>query len=375
MKNTLFLFLYVGAFLLASCSTGGGNVAKISSGDAQEVLYAKGFEIIRHNNFTEISVVNPWDTTKILQNYILVERSKPLPDNLPEGAVIKVPIQNAIIYTSVHASVMESLGALESAAGICETEYLTSQKAKEMVEVGKIVDCGKATSPNIEKIIDLKGEIIIASPFEHGGYGQVEKLGIPIFEAADYMENHPLGRVEWIKIHGLLTGKEEVADSIFNAIANEYNHLKSLASGVSSKPTLIAERKYGSSWFIPGGESYIAKMYADAGADYIFKDDTQTGSVPYSFEQVFEEGANADIWLFKYYGEGMTYSDLKAEYEPYADFGPFKKRNIYVCNTSKMPYYDYISIRPDYILADLVYIFHPQLMGDYRPKCFMPMDE
>lgn len=373
LKRILPIFLYVSIFFLACCSTGKGNIAPLN-GEVEENLYAEGFEIAHYKGFSTISVVDPWDTAKVLQRYILVERGKDLPDNLPEGTLIRTPVQNVIMYTTIHASIWEELQSLDGVVGICEPEYLTSGKALQMMEEGKIHDCGKAASPNVEKIMEVGGEIIIASPFEHGGYGQAEKLGIPIFESADYMETHPLGRVEWMKVFGMLQGKRALADSLFKVTMNNYNRLKALAANVEHRPRVMSERKYGSSWFIVGGASYIAQMYKDAGAEYIFSDNTETGSVPIAFETVFERGEDSDIWIFKYaMPRPMLYSDLKGEYEPYAKFAPFRNGNIYICNTVTTPYYEYIAIHPDYILADYVKIFHPELMPDYNFVCYEAM--
>ncbi|MBE6246698.1 MAG: ABC transporter substrate-binding protein [Bacteroidales bacterium] len=373
MKRILPIFLYVSIFFLACCSTGKGNIAPLN-GAVEENLYAEGFEIAHYKGFSTISVVDPWDTAKVLQRYILVERGKDLPDNLPEGTLIRTPVQNVIMYTTIHASIWEELESLDGVVGICEPEYLTSGKALQMMEEGKIHDCGKAASPNVEKIMEVGGEIIIASPFEHGGYGQAEKLGIPIFESADYMETHPLGRVEWMKVFGMLQGKRALADSLFKVTMNNYNRLKALVANVEHRPRVMSERKYGSSWFIVGGASYIAQMYKDAGAEYIFSDNTETGSVPIAFETVFERGEDSDIWIFKYaMPRPMLYSDLKGEYEPYAKFAPFRNRNIYICNTVTTPYYEYIAIHPDYILADYVKMFHPELMPDYNFVCYEAM--
>ena len=379
MKTIQTIFLSVAIALLASCGNGGsgsGSNAYSETGTKEQNNYAKLFEITSYSNCKVISVINPWDTTRILQKYVLVEKDSPLPDKLPQGTVVRTPVENIIMYSTIHASIWEELGALENVAGICEPEYLTSQNAKQMLAEGKIQDCGMAASPNVERIIDIEGKFIVASPFENGGYGQAEKLGIPIFESADYMENHPLGRVEWMKVFGLLSGKEEVADSLFKSTEGNYNSLKALAAEVVGKPRIMSERKYGSSWFIVGGASYIAQMYKDAGADYIFSDNPDTGSVPFAFETVYDRGADSDLWVFKYAAERpMTYSDLEAEYNPYANFAPFKNRRIYICNTVGTPYYEYIAIHPDYILADYVKMFHPQLLPDYEPVCYLPMQE
>ena len=379
MKTIQTIFLSVAIALLASCGNGGsgsGSSAFSETGTKEHNSYAKMFEITSYSNCKVISVINPWDTTRILQKYVLVEKDSPLPDKLPQGTVVRTPVENIIMYSTIHASIWEELDALENVAGICEPEYLTSQNAKQMLAEGKIQDCGMAASPNVERIIDIEGKFIVASPFENGGYGQAEKLGIPIFESADYMENHPLGRVEWMKVFGLLSGKEEVADSLFRSTEDNYNSLKALAAEVAGKPRIMSERKYGSSWFIVGGASYIAQMYKDAGADYIFSDNPDTGSVPFAFETVYDRGADSDLWVFKYAAEKpMTYADLEAEYNPYARFAPFRNRKIYVCNTVGTPYYEYIAIHPDYILADYVKMFHPQLLPDYEPVCYLPMQE
>ena len=379
MKTIQTIYLLCSIVLLASCGNGGsgsGGNSLTETGTREENSYAKLFEITHYSNCKVISVINPWDTTRILQKYVLVEKDSPLPDNLPHGTIIRTPVENIIMYSTIHASIWEELGALENVAGICEPEYLTSQNAKQMLTEGKIQDCGMAASPNVEKIIEIDGQFIVASPFENGGYGQAEKLGIPIFESADYMENHPLGRVEWMKVVGLLSGREDVADSLFKSTENSYNSLKALAAGAVGKPRIMSERKYGSSWFIVGGASYIAQMYKDAGADYIFSDNPDTGSVPFAFETVFDKGADSDLWVFKYAAERpMTYADLEAEYSPYARFAPFRNRKIYICNTVGTPYYEYIAIHPDYILADYVKMFHPHLLPDYEPVCYLPMPE
>ena len=372
MKLRLYILSLL-TLLAVSCGAGGGKDA-VPEGKVEQNLYAKGFEIVHYPNCTAITIADPWDTTSILQRYILVGKGTPLPDNLPSGTVVRTPVENIIMYTTIHVSIWEEMGALEDIIGICEPEYLTSANARSLIADGKISDCGKAASPNVEKIIDIGGEIIVASPFEHSGYGQAEKLGIPIFESADYMENHPLGRVEWLKVFGLLSGRKQVADSLFNETCSRYNALKEVASKVEKRPRLLSERKYGSTWFIAGGASYMAKMYEDAGADYIFSSNGSTGSVPFSFENIYDAGWDADIWMFKYgMDRAMTYDDLRSEYKPYEDFAPFKNRRIFTCNTVDTPYYEYIAIHPDYILADFLSIFHPELMPGYERKCFKPM--
>ena len=375
IKRVSNLLLGILLLIVVSCK-GVGNKGELSGGVAEENLYATGYEIIHYNGFTTVEIANPWDTTKILQRYVLVEKGDDLPRNLPEGTIIRTPLENIIMYTTLHASIWEKMGALDAVKGICETEYLTSEKAIAMVREGKIADCGSAFSPNVETIMEVDGEIIVASPYENSGYGQAEKLGIPIFESADYMEHHPLGRVEWLKVYGLLQGKRDIADSMFNATMSRYNALKELAQGELKKPRIMSERKYGASWYIVGGASYMATMYRDAGADYIFSDNTESGSATASFETVYEKGGDSDIWILKYAAENkMTYNHLQQENPLYANFAPFKNRRMFACNTLTTPYYEYIAIHPDIILADYVKMFHSHLLPDYSLVCYEPIGE
>lgn len=94
------------------------------------------------------------------------------------------------------------------------------------------------------------------SPFENsGGYGRVGKLGVPVIECADYMETSPLGRAEWLRFYGLLVGQEQRGDSLFAQIEKEYLALKDLAAQATSRPTVLSDLKYGSAWYIAGGQS------------------------------------------------------------------------------------------------------------------------
>lgn len=364
--------------MLASCN-GGNRALPLSNGEAarDSIIYAKGFSASRYKNFTQVDIRDPWDTTRLLQRYLLVDRElKSLPKEMPEGTVVRVPIKKAVVYTSVHASIIELLRKHESIIGACEVRYIDSKLIKERIEQGLVTDLGEATAPNIEKIIDIEADAIICSPFKDAGYGPAEKIGIPIIEGADYMENNPLGRVEWIRFYGMLFGAEATADSIFNSTCREYLTLKKLTENVTNRPTVLAERKYGGQWFIPGGASYNAIMFKDAGADYVFAKDSLSGSIPLSFETVLDRGIHADLWVLKYNSaKNMSYSDLEAEYKPYTNFDAFKNRKIFGANTGLVPYYEDAPMHPHLILKDYIYIFHPELLEqDYTPAYFFPLE-
>ena len=362
------------AFWMVACTPSGKQTSSKEALSSDSIQYAQGFTVQRFDTYTMVEVRDPWDSTRLLQRYLLVDRTKSVPGGLPKGTIVKVPVKDIVVYTSVHAAIIDQLQEINKVIGVCEPRYMDTPAIQEGIQAGRIADLGEATSPNIEKMIEIGAELVIASPFQNSSYGPVEKIGIPIIEGADYMEAFPLGRTEWIRFYGLLFGKEEMADSIFKETEQAYLSLKDLTANIDNRPTVLSEKKFGSSWYVPSGDSYMAHLIEDAGADYMFKDLPGAGSTPLAFETVFDKAIHADIWLVKYnQSSEMTYKDLRSEYTPYENFDAFKKKRIYTCNTGAVPYYEEFPIHPEYLLKDLIWIFHPELVFGYSPRYFREM--
>ena len=362
------------AFWMVACTPSGKQTSSKEALSSDSIQYAQGFTVQRFDTYIMVEVRDPWDSTRLLQRYLLVDRTKSVPGGLPKGTIVKVPVKDIVIYTSVHAAIIDQLHETDKVIGVCEPRYMDTPAIQEGIQAGRIADLGEATSPNIEKMIEIGAELVIASPFQNSSYGPVEKIGIPIIEGADYMEAFPLGRTEWIRFYGLLFGKEEMADSIFKETEQAYLSLKDLTANIDNRPTVLSEKKFGSSWYVPSGDSYMAHLIEDAGADYMFKDLPGAGSTPLAFETVFDKAIHADIWLVKYnQSSEMTYNDLRSEYTHYENFDAFKKKRIYTCNTGAVPYYEEFPIHPEYLLKDLIWIFHPELVFGYSPRYFREM--
>ena len=366
------LLILIGVvFWMVACTPSGKQTSSKEALSSDSIQYAQGFTVQRFDAYTMVEVRDPWDSTRLLQRYLLVDREKSVPDGLPKGTIVKVPVKDIVVYTSVHAAIIDQLHEINKVIGVCEPRYMDTPAIQEGIQAGRIADLGEATSPNIEKMIEIGAELVIASPFQNSSYGPVEKIGIPIIEGADYMEALPLGRTEWIRFYGLLFGKQEMADSIFRETEQAYLSLKDLTAHIDNRPTVLLEKKFGSSWYVPSGDSYMAHLIEDAGANYMFKDLPGTGSTPLAFETVFDKAIHADIWLVKYNRSSeMTYNDLRSEYTPYENFDAFKKQRIYSCNTGVVPYYEEFPLHPEYLLKDLIWIFHPELVSGYSPRYF-----
>jgi iron complex transport system substrate-binding protein len=360
----IILILFITQICLAvACSSAGKSSPKEEN--VIEIRHAAGFNVSRTNSYVAIEINDPWKKGSLLRKYILIDRNKPIPDSLPTGLILRTPIRRLAVYSAVHAAMIEELGETDKITGVCEPAYISLTSIKEGIADKSIADFGNAASPNVEKIIAAGIEFIIATPFQNADYGTVGKIGIPIIEFADYMESTPLGRAEWIRLFGFLFNKEEQADSIFNETETRYMSLKEAAANATPKPTVFSEQKYGSSWYVPGSDSYVANLFRDAGASYIFDDIKGSGSVPLSFETVLNRAQHADFWLIKYNSPQLkNRRSMKDEYSPYEKFDAFQTGSIYICHTGQMPYYEETPIHPDYILRDYVRIFHPDILPE-----------
>ena len=375
-KFILSAHIVIIVLLLSACG-GGSKTSSAFEGEILPLKYAENLTLIQGEGYTEARLRNPWDTTSILHTYILVDKDKEVPDHLPEGTLVRTPLSKALVYTATHCNLIHELGAVKSIGGICEIQYIKVPEIVEGCANGTIVNAGEGTNPDIKKIIDLHPDALLLSPYENsGGHGQVEKLKIPIIECADYMETSALGSAEWIRFYGLLFGREALADSIFAEVEKNYNDLKALATAQQARPRLMCEVKSGSAWYVSGGRSTTGKLYADAGADYIFASYPNAGGVPLSFETVFDKAQDADVWLMKYnHPKDKTYQSLQEDYAPYANFKAFKDKNIYHCNTAYRPYYEDFPFHPDRVLKDLIKIFHPSLLPEHELKYFSKLAE
>lgn len=361
--------------LLAACGGKRGTDSAPVGGDTVRLSYARYLSMVKYPAFTRVTVRNPWDSTRILQTYLLVDKHRPLPADLPAGTVVQVPLERMLVYSAVHCGLFNELGTLNAVGGVCDLSYIRMPQIHERVSDGRVKDAGSSMSPDIERVIALHPDAILLSPFENGSYGRIEKLRIPLIECADYMETSPLGRAEWMRFYGMLVGEEQKADSLFAQVEQAYLALHRSVENVKEKPLVLAELKQGSAWYVPGGMSTTGKLYADAGARYAFDYLAESGAVPLSFETVYSRARHADFWLIKYnQAHDKTYAELEQDYRPYTGFDAFRRKKIYGCNTGRVPYYEESPFHPERVLKDLIAVFHPDSLPEYRLRYFKPLE-
>lgn len=432
MNRKIYIFGALLALLvLTACQGGKTTVGEAEEGDTLKMKYAKLLTIVKHgekgtaslNNdaedaeyqYAEVNVANPWKAGTLLHRYILIPKGKEGDETVARLALqrtsgmgcttdtVRTPVERSAVFIAPHCQLMYELGCQQAIRGVCDLDYINIPDVKKRaalsrntaarkasvgnVSAGKasvgnsIVDCGSSMAPDIERIIALKPEAILLSPFENsGGYGKLDKLHIPIIEAADYMESSPLGRAEWMKFYGMLFKKdgnapktalaascEPKADSLFAKIEKEYLKLKAEAAGYPKGLSILTERKTGNVWYVPGGQSTIGILLKDANARYIFEDDEHSGSLAMSPEQILAKGKQVDVWAFKYFGGApLSQAQLLQEYDGYKALAAFSRGNIYQVDTSTVPYFELTSFHPELLLREFIILAHGERFGKLR---------
>lgn len=421
MNRKIYIFGALLALLvLTACQGGKTTAGEAEEGDTLKMKYAKLLTIVKHgekgtaslNNdaedadyqYAEVNVANPWKAGTLLHRYILIPKGKEGDETVARLALqrtsgmgcttdtVRTPVERSAVFIAPHCQLMYEMGCQQAIRGVCDLDYINIPDVKKRAALSRhtaagkasagnsIVDCGSSMAPDIERIIALKPEAILLSPFENsGGYGKLDKLHVPIIEAADYMESSPLGRAEWMKFYGMLFGNEEgksngisgscepKADSLFAKIEKEYLKLKAEAAGYPKGLSILTERKTGNVWYVPGGQSTIGILLKDANARYIFEDDEHSGSLAMSPEQILAKGKQVDVWAFKYFGGApLSQAQLFQEYDGYKALAAFSRGNIYQVDTSTVPYFELTSFHPELLLREFIILAHGERFGKLR---------
>ena len=365
-------FLFPAILLLSSCFRSGHGTGKLLDTQDSVITAAKLLSMQRTADYTLVTIADPW-RGGVLHRYVLVPRDADLPDNLPEGTVVRTPICRALVYSSVHTSLFSELGSLDAVKGVVDSQYFIDSTLVAGIKAGSIADCGNSMNPTVEKVIDMQPDAILLSPYQDASYGQITKLDIPIIECADYLEFDPLGRAEWMKFYGELVGRRVEADSIYNARVTAYNDVKQKASGAKTRPTVVTEMVISGVWNVPGGQSYMARILNDAGGRYLWADDKNTGSLALDFNQVLAVAHDADYWFIKWTNINSL-KDLQGAFDLNKEMAAFKNKRVYVCDTDKTRFFDRIPFHPEALLREFAAILHPELFPDFTNQMYHHID-
>lgn len=331
-----------------------------------KLKYATGFQVRYDGQSKYVTVPAPYQGATKGFTYLLVPNDVPVPAHEPNVRVITIPIQSIVCTSTSHIPLLDYLNETQSLTGFPSLDYISSPRMRERIDAGQVTELGIDKGLNMERLVALNPGIVMgyAMSSDYGQFKKIEELGIPVVINAEYLENHPLGRAEWIKFVALFFNKEKQADSVFQLIEKTYLRLKDQTSTTANRPTVMSGVVYGDTWFLPGGQNYAAQLLKDAGCKYIWNDDLSKGYLELSFEAVYQKAHQADLWIGV--ASFTSLKEIKQTDVRYQRFKSFQTQQVYSYDARKgakggSEYLELGYMRPDLILRDLVQIAHPEL--------------
>lgn len=366
------LFVVVAVTIIfCSCRNGGDKVPARGTIGSHA---ASRLAIDWKEGYTILTVRDPWQNAKKTEiSWCLLPHDASVPEGFGEEQVIRVPVRRMICMSVTHLAMLRALDATDILVGISGPELVYDSLIIDAIARGRLPDVGYEGSLNKELIVSLRPDLLmaygVAAP-SSGETGRLAAMGVKVLYNADYLEDHPLARCEWIRLFGLLTGREAMADSIFRAVSETYRELSDMVrSSVHDRPEVLLGAPWEDVWYVSPANSYTGRLIEDAGGHYLFSDLSRPNSVPFSVEAVFERATGADVWINP--GAAESLAEIAAADHRMARLPVYAGGNVWNNRNRMTPgggndYWESAVIRPDLLLSDIVAILHPELLPEHR---------
>ena len=343
------------------------------AGDAQVTIdYARNFTLEYKDGYKLLTVLTPWAGATEPVQYALVPAVQPEPSGIEDAMIVHTPVESFVSLSTTYLPFLEQIDALSSLVAVDSGAYIYSSDVQARLQAGTVSEVGSGAVINIERLVDLNPDLIMTSASGYADYDshpQLLEAGLNVAINSDYLEQDPLGRAEWGKFIAAFFEKEVEADRLFDEMVARYQQAKAITEGLSERVTVFTNTAYEGTWYMPGGESYIAILLADAGADYVFADLEGSGAQPLDFEVVLEAAKDADYWINV--GAIADLSSLAAMDARYVDFEAYQEAKVYTYSKrvnalGAVDYFESGAASPDVILMDLIKAFYPDLLPEHE---------
>ena len=378
-SNFILVFTCSSMLFLFGCKQINEKNSTPFSASANSIKYAKGLEINKYEGYSVMKITKPWPEATSGYTYILKEKNGIIPDSLRQFTVISVPIQSIVVTSTTHIPSLEMLGVENTLIGFPSTNFISSVKTRKRIDAGKVQEVGINESLNTEILIDMKPDVIVSFGINNSNpaIDNLQKSGLTVLINGDWTEQTPLGKAEWIKFFGALYGLDAKANAIFSSIENNYKNALALADKTTQKPTVLSGAMYQDQWYVPQGESWVSVFLKDAKSDYLWKNSKGFGSLSLPFETILDKAQNATFWVAP--GDFSSLKEMSDSNPHYSEFSSFKNKKVYSYAINKgakggIVYFELASARPDLVLKDLIKIFHPELLPNYKPFFFQKLE-
>jgi iron complex transport system substrate-binding protein len=354
--------------LLASCAKEVPRSEAAGEAEHFSISYGEGYKVL--------SVKEAWNGDAENHRWLLLDakaNAADIPDSLKHLPAIRVPVERAVVLGTTAIAFMERLNLLDKIIAVESRSLIYSEEMQRLMDSLDIKQVGSGNALDLERLLVLSPDIVLTfgtGSAVYDDYPRLKAAKLPALLIAEWMENHPMARCEWLRFFGVLFGKEKEADSIFNEIHGKYNSLAKLASAsLSGRPMVLTGYPQGSEWLAGGGNSYFARFLADAGAEYVWAGNVQTGLLTLGVETALQKGMQAAFWLHPSLWASkaeIMRNEPRMAMLPLWQSGKIYQSSKRTGKNGSRDFYESGVANPDLVLADLIFIFHPEVLPGHK---------
>ena len=339
-RNQFLKLIPAATLVLSGCSS------KTEPANTESLVFSHHYQLDYAQQFTADCYEGGYTMVSIPdsgQKFLVVPQDAAEVDSLPaDVTVLRQPVENIYLVSTSVMDLILHLDALDSitlSGTKAEGWYLP--EAKQAMEAGRIAYAGKYSAPDYEQILAancslaIQNTMILHTPEVKE---QLEHFGIPVLVERSSYESGPLERMEWIKLYGILLGKEDTAEQVFAAqeaaiapLLEQEPTGKSCAFFSLSSNNLATVRK---------GSDYVAKMIEMAGGAYVFSDLTDNGNslatMNLPLEDFYAGAKDADVLIYNSAIEGTiaSVSQLTEKFPLLAEFKAVQNGQVWCTSQS-----------------------------------------
>lgn len=337
-----------------------------------EVIHSNGFTIEYFPTYKVVTVHSPFPGAAEVATYVLVQCGTAVPEGYEEAVTVEVPVNSLVAMSTTYLPHLPTLNAVEKLVGLDSLAFVNTSEIRERIDAGQVAEVGFGAEVNVEQVLDLDPDIVMtysSGSADFDAQPKLEEAGVTVVVNSDYLDSSPLGQAEWVKFLAAFLNQEAAATTWFDEVTAEYNELAELAAAAETKPTVFLGTPYEGTWYMAGGQSYVAHLLADAGAAYVWGDDPSDTTLYLDFETVFDQAQDAEYWINL--GFVSSLADLAATDERFAEFAAYQSGAVYnndarVNEAGGNDYYEGGAANPHLVLADLIKIFHAELLPEHE---------
>ncbi len=279
------------------------------------------------------------------------------------------------VGSTTHVPYVSALGRVGSITACAHSGQVRDTAFQRLVGSGSVREIAAGDGLDRELLLTLDVQLLFAYPFGRGEGSTVQGLGIPTVEVSEYLEEHPLGRAEWLRFFGVIFGEERRADSLFAGIRERYESIRE-DSATTGRPTVLFGSVWDGQWWVPPGNSYMARLIEDAGGRYVFADREGDGNIAVDMETMITLGGSADYWgMIAQITDSATEEDFTQDDARLKAFRSVQRQHLFMGNTREEDLFGQALLEPDIVLGSLRSAMHPggYYPGGYKPKYFGAM--